>query len=214
MTAADAHTGEAVTPLLSISRTVSLIRVVVLWAAGLAITFTATMHEQLVFDQNVIAISLAGIGIAHLVQAFAVRGRTGFAISLLLGLVSLAAAVAVPVTASSGSSALSAGSLGAVVTLAVIVASWALVSGLFEFISAVTQPGTRSDAVLLGALGMLLALLTLVFRQDPVAVIGFFGAYAIAAGVFLGISAFDIRRADASEPEAAAVTTATANPQQ
>lgn len=192
MTAADAHTAEPSTPDVSALRVSRLTRVVVLLAAGFAITFTAPMHEQLAFDLRLFTISLAGIGLAHLIHAYVARGRTGFGVALMLGIAALVAAILVPLTGSV------AATLGVTVALSILIAAWSLVSGLLEFIGAFTQPGTRQDAVLLGALGILLALLVLVFRGDPVAVIGFFGAYAVIAGVFLGISAFDTRRADAS----------------
>ena len=51
----------------------------------------------------------------------------------------------------------------------------------------------RGVAVPSALLSGALALLVLVFRDDLIAVIGFFGAYAIVRGVFLGISAFDTR---------------------
>ena len=57
-------------------------------------------------------------------------------------------------------------------------------------------PGTSllsSVAVPSALLSGALALLILLFRDDLIAVIGFFGAYAIVRAVFLGISAFDTR---------------------
>lgn len=196
MTAADLHTAQAATPDVSVPRVIRLVRVAVLLASGLAITFTAPMHGQLGFDLGMFAIAFSGIAIAHLLHAFVVRGRAGAGVALMLGLAAAAAAVLVPLVGSVASPG--GAELGAVVALSILVAAWALVSGLLEFIGALTQPGTRQDAVLLGGVGILLALLVLVFREDPVAVIGFFGAYAVIAGVFLGISAFDTRRAGAS----------------
>src|SRR5690606_18132848 len=79
------------------------------------------------------------------------------------------------------------------VPFAVIIAAWALVSGLLEFVSSTLGVSHRGDSIFMGAIGVLLALLVLLVRDDPVAVIGFFGAYAVIGAVFLAISAFDSR---------------------
>lgn len=192
MTTANMQSAGAVTPPTQISRGVRLLRVIVLLAAGLAITFTATLHEQISFDQTLLCISLGALGIAHLVHAFAARGSGSAPIALLLAIAAIAAAVLVPL------SVMASPDLGVATLVSITLAAWALVSGLLEFIGAFTQPGARQDALLLGALGVLLSILILVFRYDPVAVIGFFGAYAVIAGVFLGISAFDNRAAATS----------------
>ena len=167
------------------SRAVRLIRVGVLCIAGIVIAFSATLHEQLGFDTTVAAIAIGAIGVAHLIEWISLRASGGNPVPLLLGIAALAAAVVLPLT-------------GSVLGFAVTVAAWALVSALLEFLGMTTRPGTRQDATLLGALGVLLALLVLLVREDQVAILGFFGAYAIFAGVFLGISAFDSGRATAA----------------
>ena len=58
-------------------------------------------------------------------------------------------------------------------------------------------------ARVMGAIGGRLAVLALLFRDDEVATLGFFGAYAIIGAVFLGISAFDGTRRSATDPAAA-----------
>lgn len=163
------------------SRSVRLIRVGVLVVAGIVIAFSATMHEQLGFDTAVTAAAIGAVGVAHGVEWFSLRGSGGSPVAALLALAAVIAAVVLPMTSS-------------VIAFAVVVAAWALVSALLEFLGMVTRPGTRQDAALLGALGVLLALLVLLVREDQVAILGFFGAYAIFAGVFLGISAFDAGR--------------------
>lgn len=193
MAAAAASAGPSSTPEASnaevaVPRSVRLVRVAVLLTAGIAIAFSATLHEQLAFDRGIAAAALVGIGLAHLIEWMARRSGSPSPVPLLLGLVAVAAAVAVPFAAGS-------------VVFAVLLAAWALTSALLEFLGSVVRPGSRQDATLLGAAGILLAILTLLVREDPVAVLGFFGAYAIIAGVFLGISAFDTRRA-ASGPAA------------
>ncbi|MFT4233290.1 MAG: hypothetical protein QM606_11020 [Leucobacter sp.] len=160
----------------------------VLLAAGVAIAFTASLHERFGFDRGMATAALGGIGIAHLVEWTARRSGSRSPIPLLLGVVAIGAAVSLPFA-------------GSIIAFAVVIAGWALVGALLELIGSVVRPGSRQDATLLGAAGILLAILVLLVREDVVAVLGFFGAYAILAGVFLGISAFDTRRAG-SEPAA------------
>ncbi|UOQ57082.1 hypothetical protein MUN78_15710 [Leucobacter allii] len=188
MTLAAAPAGGPATPDALPSRGVRLFRVAVLLVAGLAIAFSATMHERLGFDLALASVALGAIGVAHLVHVLRGRAAGGVAIPALLGAVALVAALVVPFT-------------GTAIGFAVAIAAWALVSALLEFIGAAVRPGSRQDATLLGAIGILLAICALLVRDDPVAILGFFGGYAIVAGVFLGISAFD-RRGGA--PEAAA----------
>lgn len=168
-------------PIKFPARSVRLMRAVVLLVVGLAITFSATMHEQLGFDLVIVVVALGAIGLTHLVESVASRGLARTPVALILAVVSLAAAVAVAFTNS-------------VNGMAVVIAAWALVGALLEFIGGLVRPGARPDTTLLGALGLLLAILVLLVRDDQVAVVGFVGAYAIIAGVFLGISAFDSRR--------------------
>lgn len=148
---------------------------------GLVITFSATMHENFAFDIAVIASGLALIGLVHIVEWSQRRGTKGAPVALLLGIASFAAGAVVFAQTSE---------LG----LAIVVASWSLVCALLEFLGLTVTPGSRQDAVIVGAVGMLLAVLVLVFRDDAVAVIGFFGGYAVIAGVFLAIAGFDAQR--------------------
>lgn len=164
------------------SRSVRLVRVGVLAIIAIVIAFSAPLHEQLGFDVLVAIIAVAAVGVAHLVEWVSLRASGGNPVALLLGVIALAAAVALALVST-------------VIGFAIVIAAWALASALLEFLGAATRPGTRQDATLLGALGVLLALLVLFFREDQVAILGFFGAYAIIAAVFLGISAFDQGRA-------------------
>lgn len=162
-------------------RWVRMLRSAVLLAVGLAITFTATLHGELAFDVAMASSGLGVIGAVHLVE-WAQRRRTGAGapISLLLGLVGLVATGLIFL-------------LRTETAFVMVLAGWALVSALLEFIGMVVFPGSRQDAPILGFIGVLLALLVLVSNGDLVAVIGFFGGYAIIAGVFLGIAALDRR---------------------
>ena len=148
---------------------------------GLVIAFSATMHENFAFDIAVVGTGLALIGLVHVIEWSQRRGTNGAPVALLLGLVSLAAAAVVFAQTTE---------LG----LAIVIASWSLVCALLEFLGLTVTPGSRQDAIIVGAVGMLLAVLVLVFRDDAVAVIGFFGGYAVIAGVFLAIAGFDARR--------------------
>lgn len=177
------------------SRAMRLTRVIVLLVVGMFIAFSATQHELLGFDVTVTAISLAAIGAAHAAAWFSSRSRGGSPVALLLAVVAILAAIGVAVSVST-------------VAFAVAVAAWALASALLEFIGAAVRPEGRQDATLVGAAGILLAILTLFVREDPVAVLGFFGGYAILVGVFLGISAFDSRGA-AATPDVSANTDST-----
>lgn len=183
----------SVDPALLPPRWVQAVRSIVLVAVGLLITFTATFHEQFGFDLAVVVGALVALGGVHILESWHRRGRGGSAIALALGAVSIIAAVALAV-------------LGTEIAFAVTIAAWALGSALLEFMGMVITPGSRQDAPLVGATGVLLALAVLLARADLVAVIGFFGAYAVIAGVFLGIAAFDTRRT--SEAEDATLGTA------
>ena len=182
MAAAVSTTAGSTTPDTPVSRPIRLVRVAVLLVAGFAIAFSATLHEQLGFDLGVAAATIGAIGVAHLLEWASGRQNGGGVVPLIAGAVSVVAAVAI-------------GLSGSVVAFALLVAAWALVSALLEFIGVTVRPGTRQDAIFLGAIGVLLALFVILVREDQVAVLGFLGAYAVLAGVFLGISAFDTRRA-------------------
>ncbi|KAM9862145.1 hypothetical protein ACI1US_01988 [Leucobacter sp. BZR 635] len=175
-----------VDPALLPPRWVQAVRSIVLIVVGFLITFTATFHEQFGFDLAVVVGSLAAIGLVHVLESWYRRGRSGAAIALALGIVALVAAVVLATFSSE-------------IAFAVTIAAWALASALLEFIGMVVAPGSRQDAPLVGAAGVLLALAVLLSRADLVAVIGFFGAYAVIAGVFLGIAAFDTRRTTEAE---------------
>ncbi|MFA5605815.1 MAG: hypothetical protein WDA07_01310 [Leucobacter sp.] len=187
MAAAQTTASASVTPDAPVSRPIRLLRVVILLAGGLAILFTATLHEQLGFDLGIASGLIGAIGLAHLIDWFARRPVNPSTIPLLLGIVAILAAIALPFMITA-------------IGFAVIVSAWSLVSALLEFISTTVRPGSRQDTALLGGIGVLLAILVLLLREDPVAVIGMLGAYAIIAGVFLGISAFDFRRGTAATP--------------
>lgn len=167
------------------SRAAALVRVGVLAVAGLGITFTATLHEQLTFDRLVVALTFAALAASHVFIWTATARSARTSARLLLAVVSLVAAIAMLF-------------VGAPIAFALVLAAWALISGLLEFIGGALGGAAKQDATLMGATGVLLAVLALLFRDDQVAALGFFGAYAIVGAVFLGISAFDGNRRPAS----------------
>lgn len=173
-------------PSLLPPRWARLLRSAVLIGTGLLITFSAAFHEQFGFDRAVVAAALAAIAVAHLIEGAQRRASGGAAVAFALGAVSLLAAALLMTVASQ-------------IAFAVVIAAWALASALLEFVGTTVLPGSRQDAPLIGGVGLLLALTVLLTRGDLVAVIGFFGAYAVIAGVFLGIAAFDTRRATEAE---------------
>lgn len=164
-----------------------VLRAAVLFVLGIVVLFTATLHSNTAFDIAIASSGIAAVGVVHFIEWAQLRGHRGAVISLLMGLVSI----------------VSAGLVFALhdqLVLAVGIAAWALVCALLEFVGMTVAPGSRQDAAIVGAAGVLLSITVLLSRNDVVAVIGFFGGYAIIAGVFLGIAAFDTRRErDASE---------------
>lgn len=166
-------------------KTAQLTRAGVLLAVGLAIAFTAPLHEHLGFDLWALITALALIGAATLVEYFAMRGTAESWWIAARATIALAAA----------------GSLLAVsdsATLALVLALWAALTALITLMRLVRGVQSTRVAVPSLLLSFVLATTALVFRDDPVAVIGFFGAYGIIRGVFLGITAFDPRPAGAS----------------
>lgn len=190
MSAAASTSARSTVPEATPTRAIRLVRVAVLLVAGIAIAFSPQLHEQLGFDRGIAAAALGALGIAHLIEWGSLSSSNRTPVALLLGIAAVASALALPFTTS-------------VLAFAIIVAAWALASALLEFIGAAVRPGSRQDATLVGAFGVLLSLFVLMSREDQVAVLGFFGAYLLLAGVFLGISAFDIRRGSSDSNESA-----------
>lgn len=175
------RTSRALDPSLLAPRSVRLARAAVLLVFGLAITFTATLHEDFAFVVAIASSALAIIGAVHVIEWSQRRRQSGAPVALVLGIVSIAAAVLVF-------------TIRIELTFAIVLAVWSLVCALLEFLGMTVTPGSRPEGALIGAAGVLLAIAILLTRNDLVAVIGFFGGYAVLAGVFLGIAAFDVRR--------------------
>lgn len=155
-------------------------RPAVLAVTGLVVAFSAALHEQLGFDRALVAVALIALGATHLIEWFTARGTRQAPVPVLLGAVAIVTGVLQII-------------LSAELAFALLIAAWALISGLLEFLAAVFTGAGRGDHIFLGALGIVLAILVLLVLTDPVAVLGFFGGYALIAGVYGGISFFDTR---------------------
>lgn len=166
-------------------RAAQLVRVTVLLVIGLAIAFTAPLHEQLGFDRSMFVTALTLIGAATVVEYFALRGTAESWWVAARAIVAFAAAGSALATADSAS-------------LALVVTVWAMLTALITLMRLLRGVQPRKVAVPSLLLSVGLALAAILTREDPVAVIGFFGAYAMIRGVFLGISAFDPRTAESA----------------
>jgi len=77
---------------------------------------------------------------------------------------------------------------------------WAVLVGVAEIFAGWRLPpgaGTRTDWMVQGAMTVVLALIVLTQQADSVAVVGFFGAWAIVLGVYLAIAGLSARWASA-----------------
>lgn len=159
-------------------RAAQLIRAGVLVAVGIVIAFTAPLHREVDFDRLVIGASLTLIGVATLIEY---RSMLGTAEAWWI------AARAVVAFAAAGSMIAAVDSL----SLALVVVLWAVLTGVITLMRLVRKVQPPRVALPSMILSVALAVTALVAREDPVAVIGFFGAYAIVRGVFLAIAALD-----------------------
>lgn len=168
-------------------RAARLTRAIVLLLVGIAIAFTATLHRDFEFDRWMLFASLALIGAATLVEYRDLRDTLESW---------WVAARAVIAFAAAGSLIAVADTAG----MALVVVFWALLTAVITLMRLVRGVQPRRVALPSAGLSLALALVTFLVRADSVAMIGFFGAYAVIRGVFLGISAFE---SGASETPAA-----------
>lgn len=189
-----------VTPAVSggTARVLTFVHALLLFVGGVVFALTASLHSDLAFDR----VLLAGVFVviaALRVAEWAVTPKPRRAVALVFAAISLIAAVVLSVMQLSAGPVDPTGAthdaLLQSVLIAMVIAGWALAQGLLEFIGGVVGAAKRQESVFFGATAILLALLVLLTREDTIAVIGFFGAYLIIAGVFLGISAADSRGA-------------------
>lgn len=174
----DASEPDAATP--AAVRTAQLLRTAALLLAGIFIAFTAVYHELLAFDAIVLFWALLLLGIVTCVEYWVLRGTPE---SWWI------AARAVVAFGASGALTAVTDSLG----VALVLATWAVLTGVVTSLRLARKVQPRKVALPSLLLSFALAAAVLLVRHDPVAIIGFFGSYAVVRGVFLGIAAFDPR---------------------
>lgn len=178
-------------------RAARFVRAGVLLVIGFAIAFSATLHEQAAFDRWLVVAALIVLGLAWACEAGASRTNPALARTAVLQFgVTFAAGLLLAVLPFADQA----------LAMALVVAAWAILVALLQLttvLRATQTPAAGLPAVLLSTL---LAILVFLSRDDAVAVIGFFGGYAVVCGVFLGISAFDSRGAAADGAPADALT--------
>jgi len=174
------------TPIPGSLRAVRLVRAAVLVASGFAIAFSAPLHSQLEFDRWVLVASLALLGAATVLEYLVVRRTAKSWLIAVRAVIALAAAVTLVFA-------------GSVVAVSALLAIWAAAVAVFALVGLALGAQPLGVAIPAALFGAALAVVILAARTDPVAVVGFFGAYAVIRGVFLGISAFDGPRARADD---------------
>jgi hypothetical protein len=177
---------ETVTPDPRPLRTAQLLRAAVLFITGAVIAFTATLHWQVEFDVLMVLGGLTLIGIATLYEYYVYRGT---AESWWLA--------ARAIIAFGGAGALLA--VTGSVSLALVIAIWAALTATITALRLVRGAQAKRVALPSLLLSVALAASVLLVREDPIAVTGFFGAYAVIRGVFLGIASFDASASGESE---------------
>lgn len=153
-----------------------IMRALVLFFAGMTITFTQTLHNNLFFNAWVFSIFTvvhALVIFASIFPIFNLREQLG---SLTLATVSLAAGIVAPFMPTTAG-------------LATVILIWAAATALIELWRWFRS--RQQDLLILGILAGLLAVVLAFAATELPAITGFFGAYCIIAGVYLGIASFD-----------------------
>ncbi|MEP6843641.1 MAG: DUF308 domain-containing protein [Pseudolysinimonas sp.] len=192
---------------------VPALRAIVALIVGFAITFTPAHSSSF----GLVAFGLFAVVAGAIVGAGALGDRTErrarglFVIQGILTVIAGIAALALPE--------------GGVHYFVWVVSAWAIVTGALELVSGIRARGRMSaarDWMILGALTLILAVAFLVVPPDysqplggieqikgeltaSVVLVGMFGAWAIVAGVLLGIAAVSARTPQNSRPVAATV---------
>lgn len=163
-----------------------LIRAATLFALGVFVAFTATSHEELEFDVTTMIFAFALIALVTFIEYWVLRNTAESWWIAARAVIAVAAA----------------GSLFAVTdsaSFALVIALWALITAIITAMRLARKVQPAGVAIPSLSLSLLLAASVLVVRDDPVAIIGLFGAYALLRGVFLGIAAFDARHPQDAE---------------
>ena len=180
------NTAEMQTPSRSLSlRLDLLIPALSLCLAGFVVTFTQHLHEVLSFNAWVVALFGVLYGVAVLAAPALGGARTTS--TIVIGAVSIFAGVAAPFMPS-------AASLGLVL---LVWASTVAVTLILRW-----AQSRERDTLAVGIFAALLAVILAFGAKDLPAVMGFFAAYCIIVGVYVGIAAFD-RPTSAHEAEVA-----------
>lgn len=171
-------------------RTARLLRSGALLLTGLGIAFTAPLHEQLEFDRWAIFVGLLIIGCVTFVEYRVLRFTLESWWIAARAIIAFAAVGALLAVSDS-------------VGIALVVAAWAALTAVVTILRLVRGAQPKQVAIPSALLSVALAVISLLVMGDAVALIGFFGAYAVIRGVFLGISAFDGGAAAHTAPAAA-----------
>ncbi|MDP9026127.1 MAG: DUF308 domain-containing protein [Actinomycetota bacterium] len=184
------------------------LRAIVALAVGFAITFTPA--HSAAFGLVAFGSFAVVAGAVLLAGSFGSRGdASSRGLFLTQGVVTVLAGIAALVLPEGG-----------VHYLVFVVSAWAIVTGALELVSGIrarTRLPAARDWMILGGLTLLLAIGFLVVPPDytqtlggieqikgqltaSVVLVGMFGAWAIVAGVLLGISAVSARGARAASP--------------
>jgi uncharacterized membrane protein HdeD (DUF308 family) len=169
---------------------VALTRSVSLLITGLFIAFTQNHTPQF---------GLVAFGILALVTSVSlgVLARGSVMTAQARGLHMWQALVSLVV----GALALGLSQAGTLLLLWAIVL-WAVLVGVAEVFAGWRLPpgvGSRTDWMVQGVMTVVLALIVLTQQADSVAVVGFFGAWAIVLGVYLAIAGLSARWASAED---------------
>lgn len=168
------------------------LRAALLVLTGLAIAFTAPLHENIAFNRSVFVLLCAGLivlGALGFVRSR--RDRSSEIAPAALGALALVAGVVTLATSSAS-------------TFAIILLVWAAITALVELGTGIVTKNRES--LVTGVLAGLLAVVLGLAGGDPVAVIGFLGAYGVLSGVYLAIAAFDFTPATGTTPGTAQTT--------
>lgn len=171
-------------------RSARLLRAGTLLAIGLVIAFSAPLHEQTEFARWTLTGSLAAIGLTTLVEAALLRYSRGGWLVSLRGTIAIVGAIRAAFASTPNE-------------FAAIVAVWAVLTALTSLVRVILRAQPRAVGLPSALLGVALAFAAILSRDDLVALIGFFGAYAVLHAVFLGIFAFDSRNAAVSDDSTA-----------
>jgi len=167
---------------------VALTRSVSLLITGLIIAFTQNHTAQFGLVAFGILALVTSVSLGFLARGSAMTAQAR-ALHMWQALVSLVV----------GALALGLSQAGTLLLPSAIVL-WAVLVGVAEIFAGWRLPpgaGTRTDWMVQGAMTVVLALIVLTQQADSVAVVGFFGAWAIVLGVYLAIAGLSARWASA-----------------